>query len=166
MIRPVAVSCALLGLALLPQPAAASLPEQTCFALAMQAGAVDDLRFRVRALSRAYRAQGVAIRSVHLHAMLGRRGQGLRDGVAGKLLTQELVCDIEPGICTTPDGRATLTYSLRGDALSLTLRDLPVGDFGNSMLLSNLADPVGAPLVLNLVRVTDPVCDTPPTPIP
>jgi hypothetical protein len=162
-------SVLLAGLALtagLAAPARASLPEQSCFVLAMPAGAVDAMSFRVRTLSRGYREQGVGLRFVHLDVILGRRGQGLRDEVAGKTLTQELVCDTDAGSCAPPDGGGALRYSLTGDVLTLTVTDLPVGDFGNSMLISNLVDPVGTALEMTLIRARDPACDDPLTPTP
>lgn len=139
-------------------PALADLAEYACYDLVQPAGSVVELRLWVRTRSAHDLRFDLPYRYAGLEVVLGAQDQGLRDQVDGKVLNQDLICDITRGQCETPDARHRLTYLAKGDLLRLEVADMPVGDFGNSMLLSNLAHPVGQTLRLDLRRAEHEVC--------
>jgi len=139
-------------------PARAELQDYACYDLVQPVGSVTELRLWVRALSAHDRRFGLPYRYAGLEVVLGAVDQGLEDEVAGKVLSQDLVCDISRGQCETTDARHRMSLFSKGDLVRLVVTDMPVGDFGNSMLLSNLAHPVGQPLRIDLVRSDPAVC--------
>jgi hypothetical protein len=143
---------------LIAGPARAELREYTCYDLVQPVGSVLELRLWVRALSVHDRRHGLPYRYAGLEAVLGAVEQGLGDQVAGKVLHQELVCDTTRGQCETPDSRHRMALFAKGDLVRLVVTDMPVGDFGNSMLLSNLAHPVGRPLRFDLALADAAIC--------
>ena len=154
----------LLALALAPSaPALAAPPENSCFVLAARpsgtgAGrpprsAVDRLTLRVNPLTRTDRENGAPWRYVRLEVVMGPRAQGLADGVHGKRLTQSLVCRTDTGLCEAFEGDAVLALRATPDGgLTLTTDDMPVADYGDSDLASNLAHPPGTVTRVELQR--------------
>lgn len=142
-------------------PAKADLPEDSCFVQARPgtAAAVWQLAFRVQPLTGNDRLNDLPYRYATLAVVLGPRAQGLADAVTGKRLTQSLVCRNDTGVCTAAERQASLSFRLTdGDRLTLVTDDMPVADYGESDLASNLAHPPGTPVRLDLVRAAPEDC--------
>jgi hypothetical protein len=144
-----------------PLPVRADLPEDSCFvqaeAGASTATAVRQLAFRVQPLTGNDRELNLPFRYAMLAVVLAPRAPG--DEVSGKRLTQSLVCRNDTGVCTAAERQASLSFRLTdGDRLTLVTDDMPVADYGESDLASNLAHPPGTPVRLDLVRANPEDC--------
>jgi len=163
-VAPVAVASRLppgftvaLALALavaLARPAAADLPEDSCFVLAPAPGksGVVALSLRILPLTARDRQNRAPWRYGEIAAVLNPADPAQAAELGGKRLVQGLVCDVSQGQCQAAERRARLAFRMRADGgLELSTDDLPLADYGESELLGNLADPPGRPVSLHLI---------------
>ena len=156
----IAATALALGLAM---PGYAALPENSCFVLAghptgqgsgwLAGNTITHMTLRVNPLTGNDRANGAPWRYVRLAVVMAPRAQGLADGVHGKRLTQSLVCRTDTGLCEAAERDARMALRPNPDGgLTLTTRDMPVADYGESDLASNLAHPPGTATRVELRR--------------
>lgn len=145
--------------------ALAGLPEGACFVLAAPAGGgsgVERMTLRIAPLTARDRANRAPYRYMNLTVVMAPRGQGLVDGVHGKPLTQSLVCSTQTMGCRASSRRARADLAMpEPGILILSTADLPVADYGESDLASNLAHPPGQPVRFRLTRARPAACETP-----
>lgn len=156
--RRAALLALLAGLA--PAGASADLPRAGCFVLAPGARVAGIERLELRILPRrGWDAQRYSDwRYAELTVVLGAS----RPAVAGKPLTQSLNCRAERMACAPANGTGWVEIEAPvPERLILRTLDLPVADYGESDLESNLADPPGTETVLRLVRAPDVDCEAP-----
>lgn len=158
---PAAAAALILALA---APAQARIPDDACFVLVPEAapGAVAEMTLRFAPMNRRDRETGSPYRYGDLAVVMAPRGQGLADGVHGKVLTQNLFCSTRTMVCQAAEGNALLRLAAPApDQLVLTTQDLPVADYGDSDLASNLAHPPGTPVEFRLRRAAPTLCREP-----
>lgn len=146
--------------ALAPVAARADLPQAGCFVLAPGARTAGIERVALRLEPR----QGWDARNQsdwrygELTVVMG----AARPEVAGKPLTQSLNCRAWRMACAPANGTGWVELEAPSDdRLVLRTLDLPVADYGESDLASNLAEPQGTETVLHLVRAPDSDCQAP-----
>lgn len=141
------LAAALLAGLCLSGQAAAQLPDGACYlyecddACAAQDGAngVGALSLRFNRLTPWERENKVTSRHVQIAALMAERGQGLRDGVAGKRLTQTAFCRAETMSCWTGGNAASFTLEMGTEGrLFIETTHFPLADFGESDLESDL----------------------------
>lgn len=156
MLLPIAAALALAA------PAQATIPDDACFVLATAPaaqGAVARMTLRFGRMTPRDRATGSPYRYGALAVVMAPRLQGLADGVHGKPLTQTLFCRADTMVCQASEGEARARVAAPSpDELVLTTQDLPVADYGESDLASNLAHPPGARVEFRLRRAAPADC--------
>ena len=148
-------------------PAAAQLPDGGCYlyecddACAAQDGAngVAALSIRFSLLTPWERESKITSRHVQIAALMAERGQGLRDGVAGKRLTQTAFCRAETMSCWTGGNAASFTLAMGTEGwLFIETTHFPLADFGESDLESDLTPHRGQPARFTLLLAADGTC--------
>jgi hypothetical protein len=154
--RIAALLALIAGLA--PVDARAELPAAGCFVLApgARAAGIDQLALRFIP-PRGWDARNPTDwRYGEMTVVMG----AARPEVVGKPLTQSLNCRTGRMACAPANGTGWVEIEVPGqDRLVIRTLDLPVGDYGESDLESNLADPPGTETVLHLVRAPDTACE-------
>lgn len=149
-----------LGAVLAAGPLRADLPQASCFVLPPEARAAGVERLALRILPSGGSAPQHLTdwRYAELTVVLGPS----RPEVAGKRLTQALNCRAGRMACAAANGTGWVEIEAPApDRLVLRTLDLPVGDYGESDLESNLANPPGTETVLRLQRVPYADCEAP-----
>lgn len=152
---------------LVPAVAASTLPDGACYLYACDAecqarapdNGIEAMSIRFNRLTQWERENKITSRHVQVAALMASQGQGLRDGVAGKRLTQTAFCRSETMSCWT-GGNAAHFRVLPGTEGRITIETahFPLADFGESDLESDLAPRRGHPVSFTLLLAAVGTC--------